>query len=105
MNRVWNYLSFAVWFVGLSYMALWPLAIEQPMLSAAMHGLGAVAALWVMARLAWLALRRLLRAAGVPARWRLALRQSVNALRRDPPAPPPRWVPPRREFGLRRAPR
>ncbi|MCW5692052.1 MAG: hypothetical protein KIT48_06780 [Pseudolabrys sp.] len=106
MDRVRNYISFAVWFVGLSYIALWPLAVAQPMLSLALHGVGALAALWVTARLLWLVLRRLLRAVQPPARWRLALRQGVNAMRPEPPAlPPPRWVPPRREFGLRRAPR
>lgn len=93
MNRVRNYISFAVWFVGLSYIALWPLAVEQPMLSLALHAVGAAAALWVVARLIWLVLRRL-----VP-------RRLVRAARREPPPPPPRWVPPRREFGLRRAPR
>ena len=106
MNRVRNYISFAVRFVGLSYMALWPVAVREPMLSPALHAAGAAAALWVAARVLWLVLlRRLMRAARLPQRWRRALRRSVTVMRREPPVPPPRWVPARREFGLRRAPR
>ena len=106
MDRVRNYISFVVWFVGLGYVALWPLAMTSPLLSPGLHLVGAAAALWVIARLVWLAMRRLMRVAQPPAPWRAALRQGVRVLRREPPAPPPpRWVPPRREFGLRRAPR
>ncbi len=43
MNRVKDYVQFAVWFVGLGYMALWPLTAHD-------HGIAAQGALsaWPM---------------------------------------------------------
>ena len=145
MDRVKDHISFVVWFAGLSYAALWPMAVpdvvmfwlspEAPMsrgcgglsvaslqefcqlhaaaaLSPGLHFIGMLAAFWVTARLMVLLILRLARmllphSAPNPlslVRLRAALRQPLMLLtwRRCHRAPPPRYVPPRREFGLRR---
>ncbi|MBS0534939.1 MAG: hypothetical protein JSR72_12855 [Proteobacteria bacterium] len=137
MNRVKDHISFAVWFVGLSYAALWPTAVpnlvagriasaaaepalgcsglavaqlqelcqshEALMLSPGLHLAGIVAACWVTARLFWMPVRRLLRLLAARADWRSRCRRIVGGAlkQRDKPPPAPRWVPPRRDFGLR----
>lgn len=121
MDRVRNYISFITWFVGLSYLALWPLAVpcagltmeswrdtcqshSALVLSPGLHVIGAAAAGWVVLRLGLFGLRRLLRTVSPKAErggaWRQALAASLKQNRK--PLPPPRWVPRRREFGLRR---
>jgi len=148
MDRVKDYICFIVWFVGLSYVALWPMAVpdvvmswlwpEAPIsrgcgglsvvslrelcqvhaaatLSPGLHFIGLLAAFWVTVRLMALLMLRLARAllprgATHPsplARFPAALRRLLAVLtwRRCRPAPPPRYVPPRREFGLRGPPR
>jgi hypothetical protein len=106
MNRVTSYINFAVWFVGLAYAALWPLAAEQPTLSIGVHVVGAASGLWVAICLIGFGVRRLMRGVRFDLKGRFSLRQSIKAMRRAEPTPPARrWVPPRREFGLRRAPR
>ena len=41
MNCVWDYVGFAIWFVGLGYIAMWPLvavtARSAPMLTPPLH--------------------------------------------------------------------
>lgn len=142
MNRVRDHISFAIWFVGLSYAALWPAAVpnlvagwiapavgdpagplgcsgmavtqlrelcqshQALLLSPGLHLAGTAAAFWVTARLLWLPLRALLRPLAAKAHQRMRWRQMLGAaltLRHEPP--PPRWVPPRRDFGLRGTPR
>jgi len=148
MDRVKDYICFIVWFVGLSYVALWPMAVPDVVmswlspeeqlsrgceglsvaslrefcevhaaaaLSPGLHLIGMLAAFWVTARLMALLIRRLLLALLrhpalnrlSPARFRAVLRQplALPTWPRCRPAPPPRYVPPRREFGLRRPPR
>ena len=78
MDRVRNYISFITWFVGLSYLALWPLAVpcagvtmeswrdtcqshSALVLSPGLHVIGAAAAGWAVLRLGLFGLRRLLR--------------------------------------------
>lgn len=120
MDRAKDHICFAIWFVGISYMALWPLALpcglateswrdlcqshEALMLSPGLHLTGGAAACCVTLRVLLLLLRRLLRMLLPPAVQRTARWQKFSALLRlgcDVPAPP-RWVPPRRDFGLRR---
>ncbi|MBS0247963.1 MAG: hypothetical protein JSR61_15215 [Proteobacteria bacterium] len=143
MNRAKDYICFVVWFVGLSYMALWPLTVPSVvarmiapvanetaaplgcaggtvaslqgfcqshpalLLSPGLHLVGAAAALWVTARLMVLLLRRLLRTLLPKAHARGLVRQRLTAAlrqRRAAPPSPPRWVRPRRDFGLRGGP-
>lgn len=112
MDRVRDHICFAVWFVGLSYLALWPMT-GPGVLSPGLHLAGALAAAWVMLRLIWLILARLVRAAWPgaarvslsPARLANALKRSRAIGRRFEAEAPPRWVPRRREFGLRGPPR
>jgi hypothetical protein len=139
MNRVTDHISFAIWFVGLSYAALWPAAVpnlvvswlapaaadpapalgcagmavarlqelcqshEALLLSPGLHLAGTAAAFWVTARLLWFPLRPLAARAQWRARWRRMAGASLT--RRAEPPPAPRWVPPRRDFGLRGTPR
>lgn len=144
MDRLKDYISFAIWFVGLSYVALWPMVVpdsiaawlapqaripacgglliaplqelcvahEVVALSPGLHLIGTMAAFWVTARLMLLVLlltlRRLLpflspaNPYDALSRARLALRQILTPLigRRSRPSPP-RYVAPRREFGMR----
>jgi len=145
MDRVKDYICFVAWFIGLSYVALWPAAVpdvvlawtapetraplacgglsvaslhafcrahEAAALSPGLHLIGMLAAFWVTARLLALLVLRLARSLVPPAaqtqpslaRFKAALRQPLTLLshRRGRRAPPPRYVPPRREFGLRR---
>ena len=58
MNRVWDYIGFAVWFAGLGYIVLWLLGSPDHLtLPPALHAIGVAAAMLVPVRL-------LLRAAG-----------------------------------------
>jgi hypothetical protein len=139
MDRVRDHICFAVWFVGLSYVALWPMAVpdsvaswlapeagtprgcgglaiaslqelcsahEAVALSPGMHLVGMLAAFWVTVRLMTLLL-------SIPLRWlplarlQAALRLPLTLLmrHRSRRLPPPRYVPRRREFGLRGGPR
>lgn len=59
MNRVWDYVSFAVWFFGLGYIVMW--LLNSPYLatfSPVMHGLGMASATFVPLRLLIRALLR-----------------------------------------------
>jgi hypothetical protein len=144
MDRVKDYICFAVWFIGLSYVALWPMAVpdsvvtwltpqapapracgglvvaslqelcrahETVALSPGLHAIGMLAAFWVTARLMLLLLLRLARLLVPravqdllsPARMHVVLRRPLTLLMRHRSRQPasPRYVPRRREFGLR----
>ncbi len=104
MNRVRDYMGFALWFLGLGYMALWPLTAHDALhLSPGSHLVGMLAAAWVVAGLALRPIRRWRRS-----RAAVNDRVSFGALspRTARPAPPPRrYVKPRSNFGLRGVPR
>ncbi len=110
MDRVRNHISFAVWFVGLTYLAVWPAAGSAvPALSPGLHLAGMMAVFWVSAKLIVILCGRLM-ATLLPPQAQMAmstqrliatLRHAMQQLFRRS-EPPPRYVPPRREFGLRR---
>ena len=115
MNRCKDYIRFAAWFAGLSYLALWPLTthgIGGIGLGAAwtlpptLHAVGLLAAAYVVLRMLSMLVRHWRErraAAAVP-----AITPEFAAARLQPP----RWrvpagaraVKPRSHFGLRRAP-
>ena len=104
MNRVQDYIGFALWFVGLGYMALTPLTAHDALhLSPGLHVAGMLASAWVLAGLVLWPIRRWRRS-------RAAVRDpslsGTVQLRPKRPAPPPRrYVKPRSHFGLRGVPR
>jgi hypothetical protein len=52
MNRVWDYIGFAVWFAGLGYIGMWLFGTPgQLMLSPGLHAAGVTAAMFVPVRL------------------------------------------------------
>ena len=52
MNRVWDYIGFAVWFAGLGYIVIWLLGSpDHLMLPPALHAVGVAAAMLVPVRL------------------------------------------------------
>jgi len=131
MKRVQEYLGFAVWFVGIGYVVLWPLAssadgtpfggsfvcgtgalavlcdFEHPLtLPLGLHVLGALSAMAMIGQLSCRTLRRL--------RWPAGFNAVASGPR--PPAAIDRLsgrstlrvarrIKPRSEFGLRRTPR
>jgi hypothetical protein len=125
MNRVRDYLQFAVCFAGIGYIVLWPLTahegaiagleasmicggrlltdaicrLPQPLtLSPGLHLIGFVSALAVVAHCI---LRRLMRLRAPPAdAARVVSRPAMAAALREKPRP----VKPRRQFGLRGVP-
>lgn len=106
MNRVRDYMGFALWFLGLGYMALWPLTAHDAVhLSPGLHLVGTVASVWVVAGLALRPIRRWRRS-------RAAVNEPVSLGAISPrlarparPLPPRRYVKPRSHFGLRGVPR
>jgi len=103
MNRVWDYIGFAVWFAGLGYIVMWLLGSPNHLLPPpALHAIGVAAAMLVSVRL-------LLRAAGHRRRTaQIAARpRKPAAVLRPPwrrPKHPLRPVKPRSHFGLRGTP-
>jgi len=104
MNRIWEYISFVIWFLGLGYIVLWPLASTGHLiLPPALHMIGAASVIFV-------AIRLLLRAI---IRWRRKAVGASAARSSDDDLPPPRQKParplptvkPRSHFGLRGMPR
>ena len=102
MNRVWDYIVFAVWFAGLGYVVVWlggpPVHL---MLPPALHAVGVAAATRVPVRLLMRAGGRRRLAPGVMAR-------KPTAVLRPPrrkSSYPIRHVKPRSHFGLRGMPR
>jgi hypothetical protein len=132
MNRVRNYIGFAVWFSGLGYMALWPLTAadgglavldfsflcDRPFaldalcqlnpawqLSPGLHLAGTTSAAYVLMALALRPLRRWRRKRASAADIaRLDIEARLKLVRRPLPPPPGRYVRPRSQFGLRGAP-
>jgi hypothetical protein len=102
MNRVWDYIVFAVWFAGLGYVVVWlggpPVHL---MLPPALPAVGVAAATLVPVRLLMRAVGRRRLAPGVMAR-------KPTAVLRPPrrkSSYPIRHVKPRSHFGLRGMPR
>jgi hypothetical protein len=100
MNRVSDYIGFAVWFAGLGYIVLWAFGSpEQLILSPGLHAAGMGAAMFVPVRL-------LIRSFS---RRRLAAQNAVHPRNPDAVLRPPRRklarphlpVKPRSHFGLR----
>jgi len=128
MKLVGDYLGFAVWFAGIGYVVLWPLAdtgdgmpfggsyvcgagilsvlcgFERPLtLPPALHVLGALLAVVAVGQLAWRLLRRLHPPAPVyTATPNLRLPVAVSPPARRSTLRVPRQVMRRSEFGLRR---
>ncbi len=104
MNRVLDYMGFALWFLGLGYMALWPLTAHDALyLSPGLHLVGMLASVWVLAGLALWPIRRSRRSlAAVNKR---ASSGTLKPRSARPPPPPRRYVKPRSHFGLRGMPR
>jgi cytochrome b561 len=101
MKRVWDYISFAVWFAGLGYIVMWLLGSpDHLVLPPALHAIGVAAAVLVPVRLF---LRIVKRQRAAPA---VDTRQSAAVLRspRRKATYPVRTVKPRSHFGLRGVP-
>ena len=108
MNRVGEYIRFAMWFTGLGYVVLWPLTAYDVgvrlHLSPGLHLAGMMSSTGVLICLLLRPLRRRwrARAAGAgaappPAMVRLRIGK------KSAPPPPRRYVRPRSHFGLRGA--
>ncbi len=129
MKLVRDYLGFAVWFAGIGYIALWPLAegvngvpfgglyvcragilsflcdFDPPLtLPPALHVLGALSATVVIGQLAYRMLRRLRRPAGTgTVAPHLYMPAAIDPRARRSTLRVPRQVKPRSQFGLRRS--
>lgn len=105
MNRVWDYICFAVWFAGLGYIVLWLLGSPDHLtLSPALHAIGRASAMFVAVRLLLHAVGRRRRAVvGAGAASALPARRPAAILwpPRRKPARPLRPVKPRSHLGLR----
>ncbi len=103
MTRVWDYISFAIWFAGLGYLVMWLLGSPHHLvLPPALHAIGVAAAVLIPVRLLLRIVKRR-RAGAVPA---IHARQPA-AVRRPPRRKatyPIRTVKPRSHFGLRGVP-
>jgi hypothetical protein len=100
MNRVWDYIGFAVWFAGLGTIVLWLLGSPDHLtLPPALHAIGVASAMLVPVRLVLRAVSRR-RAGAVPA---VRARKPAAVLRppRRRSTHPLRPVKPRSHFGLR----
>jgi hypothetical protein len=102
MNRVWDYIGFAVWFAGLGYIAMWLAGLLGHLtLPPGLHALGVAAAMFVPVRLFYRAVCR--RRTGVSTARVVRPHSAATVLR--PPrrklSYPLRTVKPRSQFGLR----
>ncbi len=105
MNRVWDYIGFAIWFAGLGYIVLWLLGSPDHLaLPPALHAIGVTAAMLVPVRLVLRSVRR--RRAAAAAKPVVRARKPAAVLRpqRRKSAYPIRQVKPRSHFGLRGVP-
>jgi hypothetical protein len=99
MNRVWDYIGFAIWFAGLGYIALWAFGSPEQLLSPGLHAAGMAAAMSVPVRLLVSAVsRRRIVAKNMP---RPRNPAAVLQPPRRKPARSYRAVKPRNHFGLR----
>ena len=130
MNRVWDYVHFAVWLLGIGYIVLWPLTsfdhgapfaaplicsfsplawlchLPHPLtLPPGLQLIGVVSAGWVCLRLVSRAIGRLRRVRAYRAGTASALSTRIPAAmlrpQRRKPVSPLRQVKPRSHFGLR----
>ena len=102
MNRVWDYIGFAVWFAGLGYIAMWLAGpVDHVTLPPALHALGVASAMFVPLRLVCRAVGRRRAAAGAARAVRPRTAASVLRPPRRKSCSPLRTVKPRRHFGLR----
>jgi ABC-type transport system involved in cytochrome bd biosynthesis fused ATPase/permease subunit len=102
MNRVWDYIGFAVWFAGLGYIALWLTGpVGHLTLPPGLHALGVASAMFVPVRLVCRAVSR--RRTAVSAARAVRPRSAATVLRppRGKSSYPLRTVKPRSQFGLR----
>jgi len=100
MTRVWDYISFAIWFAGLGYVAMWLLGSpDHSTLPSSLHAIGMAAAVLVPVRLFLLIVKRRRAPPAIP-------RQPAVVLRppRRKTTYPLRAVKPRSHFGLRGVP-
>jgi cytochrome b561 len=100
MTRVWDYISFAIWFAGLGYIVMWLLGSPDHLtLPPALHAIGMTAAVLVPVRLFLQIVKRRRAAPAIP-------RQPAAVLRpvRRKAVYPVRAVKPRSHFGLRNVP-
>ena len=102
MNRVWDYIGFAVWFSGLGYIVLWLLGSPDHLtLPPALHAVGVASEMLVPVRLLLCAVSRWRAAAGAALAVPMRKPAAVLRPRRRKPAHPLRPVKPRSHFGLR----
>ncbi len=105
MNRVWDYIGFAVCFAGLGYIALWLIGSpEHLVLPAALHALGGGAAAFVPVRLIMGVISRRRAADGALPAPRRQARRRCGVRRSARLHYPIRQVKPRSHFGLRGVP-
>jgi hypothetical protein len=101
MNRVWDYIGFAVWFAGLGYIVMWLLGSpDHLMLPPGLHAVGVASAMLVPVRLV---LHAVSRRRAMPV---VQARKPASVLRppRRKSSYPLRPVKPRSHFGLRGVP-
>ena len=102
MNRVRDYIGFAVWFVGLGYIVMWLLSSpDLLLLPPVLHVVGLASAVFVPVRLLMRAISRRRAAAGAVRAVSARKPAAVLQPRRRKPARPLRSVKPRSHFGLR----
>ena len=102
MNRVRDYIGFAVWFVGLGYIVMWLLSSpDLLLLPPVLHVVGIASAIFVPVRLLTRAISR--RRAATGALRAVPARTPATVLRppRRKTSYPLRSVKPRSHFGLR----
>jgi hypothetical protein len=105
MTRVWDCISFAIWFAGLGYIVMWLLGSPGHLvLPPALHAIGVAAAMLIPVRLLLRIVKR--RRAGPGVVPVVDTRQSAVILRppRRKATYPIRAVKPRSHFGLRGVP-
>lgn len=99
MNRVWDYIGFAVWFAGLGYIVMWLFGTPgQLVLSPGLHAVGVASAMFVPVRLLLRAVGARRHAAHTAVRPRMPA-SGPRPSRRMPACRRP--VKPRSHFGLR----
>ncbi len=128
MNRFWDYFGFAVWFIGLGYIVMWPLTMSDfgqtasaaticgggalppgllcdsargLMLPPGLHLAGGLAAIFVTLRLLTMAIKRAIRGGKAPA----VTPAVVPPAQGRAPRRSLSRIKPRTHFGLRGSPR
>jgi hypothetical protein len=100
MTRVWDYISFAIWFAGLGYIVMWLLGSPGHLvLPPALHAIGTAAAVLTPVRLFLRVVKRRRALPAIPRRPAVVLRPP-----RRKAVYPVRAVKPRSHFGLRDVP-